>query len=46
MGLVNAFGLPVAADVGLITLAGGFEFTVIQNALSTILTGTPNPGPN
>jgi hypothetical protein len=44
MGLVNAFGLPVAADVGLITLAGGFEFVVFQNAFSTILTGTPIPG--
>jgi PE-PPE domain/PE family len=44
MGLVNAFGLPVAADVGLITLAGGFEFDVFQNAFSTILTGTPIPG--
>jgi hypothetical protein len=44
MGLVNAFGLPIAADVALITLAGGFEFAVIQNALSTILTGTPSPG--
>jgi hypothetical protein len=44
MGLVNAFGLPIAADVGLTTLAGGFEFVVFQNALSTILTGTPNPG--
>jgi hypothetical protein len=45
-GLVNAFGLPIAADVGLTTVAGGFEFTVIENAVSTILTGTPNPGPN
>jgi hypothetical protein len=44
MGLVNAFGLPIAADVGLATLAGGFEFSVIENALSTILTGTPHPG--
>jgi hypothetical protein len=44
MGLVNAFGLPIAADVGLATLAGGFEFSVIENALSTILTGAPHPG--
>jgi hypothetical protein len=44
-GLVDAFGDPIAADVGLTTLAGGFELVVIENALSTILTGTPNPGP-
>ena len=24
-GLTDAFGLPIAADVGLTTLAGGFE---------------------
>jgi hypothetical protein len=45
-GLVNAFGLPIAADVGLITVAGGFEFNIILNAVNTILTGTPHPGPN
>ncbi|MGB9303775.1 MAG: PE-PPE domain-containing protein [Mycobacterium sp.] len=44
-GVVNAFGDPIAADVGLTTLAGGFEFSVIENTLQTILTGTPNPGP-
>ena len=44
MGLVNAFGLPLAADVGLTTLAGGFEVSVIMNALSTISTGAPIPG--
>jgi hypothetical protein len=44
-GLVNAFGDPIAANVGLTTLAGGIEFLVIENALETILTGTPNPGP-
>ena len=44
-GLVNAFGDPIAATVGLTTLAGGFEFTVIENTLQTIFTGTPNPGP-
>ena len=44
-GLINAFGDPIAANVGLTTLAGGFEFISIENALSTILTGTPNPGP-
>ncbi|OBG99635.1 MULTISPECIES: PE-PPE domain-containing protein [unclassified Mycobacterium] len=44
-GLTNAFGQPIAADVGLTTLAGGFEFLAIENSLDTILTGTPNPGP-
>jgi PE-PPE domain/PE family len=44
-GLVNAFGDPIAADVGLVTLAGGFELISIENSLQTILTGTPNPGP-
>jgi hypothetical protein len=43
-GLINAFGDPIAANVGLTTLAGGFELAVIENALNTILTGTPNPG--
>jgi hypothetical protein len=43
-GLVNAFGNPIAADVGLTTLAGGFELISIENSLQTILTGTPNPG--
>jgi PE-PPE domain/PE family len=45
VGLVNAFGNPIAANVGLATLAGGFEAISIENALQTILTGTPNPGP-
>ncbi|MBW0019048.1 MAG: PE-PPE domain-containing protein [Mycobacterium sp.] len=44
-GLVNAFGRPIAADVGLATLAGGFELIALENAAETILTGTPNPGP-
>jgi hypothetical protein len=44
VGLVNAFGDPIAANVGLTTLAGGLEFISIENALDTILTGTPNPG--
>jgi hypothetical protein len=43
-GLVNAFGNPIAADVGLGTVAAGIEVFVFQNALSTILTGTPHPG--
>ncbi|WP_407684917.1 PE-PPE domain-containing protein [Mycobacterium sp. HUMS_1102779] len=45
MGLVNAIGDPIAADTGLVTLAGGFEFINFENALQTILLGTPNPGP-
>jgi PE-PPE domain/PE family len=43
-GLINAFGDPIAANVGLTTLAGGLEFISIESALSTILTGTPHPG--
>jgi PE-PPE domain/PE family len=45
MGLINAIGYPISADVGLVTLAGGFELISIENSLDTILTGTPNPGP-
>jgi hypothetical protein len=44
-GLINAFGDPIAANVGLTMVAGGIEFFVIENAVSTILTGTPHPGP-
>src|SRR5262249_18827292 len=44
-GVINAFGYPVAANVGLAALAGGFEANVILNAFSTITTGTPHPGP-
>lgn len=44
-GLVNAFGQPIAADVGLGTLAGGVEFLVVSNTLDTLLTGAPNPSP-
>jgi PE-PPE domain/PE family len=44
-GLVNAIGQPIAADVGLVTLAGGFELINIENAFQTIVYGTPNPGP-
>jgi hypothetical protein len=44
-GLINAFGNPIAADVGLTTLAGGFELITLINAGQTIVTGVPNPGP-
>ncbi|WP_156687618.1 PE family protein [Mycobacterium sp. Marseille-P9652] len=45
-GLLDAFGRPIAADVGLVTLAGGFEALNFVNAGRTILTGVPAPGPN
>lgn len=44
-GLINAIGYPIAADVGLITLAGGFQAIVMVYALDTILFGTPHPLP-
>lgn len=44
-GLVNAIGQPIAADVGLGTVAGGVEFLIFVNALGTILNGTPHPSP-
>jgi hypothetical protein len=44
-GLTNAIGQPIAADVGLVTLAGGFELIAIENSLTTIVSGTPHPGP-
>ena len=34
--LADAFGLPIAADTALFTLAGGFEVEVLQNAISEI----------
>jgi hypothetical protein len=34
--LLDALGLPVAADTALVTLAAGFEFDVISNAASQI----------
>lgn len=45
-GLIDAFGDPISADVGLVTLAGGFEALTFVNAAETIFTGVPNPGPN
>ncbi|MFY2858705.1 PE family protein, partial [Mycobacterium sp. THU-M104] len=44
-GLFNAIGQPIAADVGLGTLAGGVEFLTLVGAVDTILTGTPHPSP-
>jgi hypothetical protein len=45
-GLIYAFGAPVAADVALGTLAGGFEFRVLSRAATLIyyaVTGTQEP---
>ena len=42
-GLVNAFGRPLAADVGIGMLAAGFELTVAANAFSTLMSGVPVP---
>lgn len=44
-GLIEAIGYPIAANVGLVTLAGGFQAIVIAYALDTILFGTPHPLP-
>ncbi|MEE6179002.1 PE family protein [Mycobacterium sp. 050134] len=44
-GLVDAFGRPIAANIGLTTLAGGFELINLVNAAETIFTGVPHPGP-
>lgn len=44
-GLMNAIGLPIAAGLGLTSLAGGFELIVLAYALDTILFGTPHPIP-
>ncbi|SPM30680.1 PE family protein [Mycobacterium terramassiliense] len=40
-GLINAFGNPVAADVGLLPMLGGLEVAVLGEAGYSILTGTP-----
>ncbi|OBG46005.1 hypothetical protein A5672_00790 [Mycobacterium alsense] len=44
-GLMDAFGRPIAANIGLTTLAAGFEVITLVNAGQTIFTGVPNPGP-
>jgi hypothetical protein len=44
-GLLNAIGDPIAADVGLVTVTGGFELIVIAYALDTIFLGAPHPIP-
>ncbi|MDT5146570.1 MAG: hypothetical protein QOC58_1215 [Mycobacterium sp.] len=44
-GLINAFGNPVAADVGLLPFLGGLELATLAEAGDSILTGTPYPSP-
>lgn len=44
-GLLDAFGRPIAANVGLTTLAGGFELITLVNAGEAIFAGVPSPGP-
>jgi len=34
--LLNAFGMPMAATTGLVTMAAGFEYMVINSAISSI----------
>ena len=48
VGLINAIGNPIAADVGLLTLTGGFELILFVNLANTILFvsgATPVSGP-
>jgi len=44
-GLINAIGNPIAANVGLLTLTGGLELTVLGEAADSIFNGTPYPSP-
>jgi len=44
-GLINAFGNPIAANVGLLSLVAGLEVAVLGEAADSILTGTPYPSP-
>ena len=37
MGLINAVGDPIAADVALFTIAGGFEAIVLVSAAESIV---------
>ncbi|OBA71486.1 hypothetical protein A5641_01950 [Mycobacterium sp. 1554424.7] len=41
VGLVNAIGYPIAADVGLLPLLGGLEAAVLGEAAYSIVTGMP-----
>ncbi len=40
-GLVNAIGLPIAADIGLLPLLGSLELAVLGEAAYSIVTGMP-----
>jgi PE-PPE domain/PE family len=44
-GLINAFGNPIAANVGLLPLTGALELTVLAEAADSIFDGTPYPSP-
>lgn len=44
-GLMDAFGRPLGATIGLTTLAGGFELITLLNAGEAIFLGVPSPGP-
>jgi hypothetical protein len=44
-GLINAFGNPIAANVGLLPLTGALELTVLAEAADSIFSGTPYPSP-
>jgi hypothetical protein len=43
-GLIYAFGAPIAADVALATLAGGFEFRVFEHAAAQIISDLQSIG--
>lgn len=40
--LIDAFGLPIAADVGLLTMSAGFELRVISGAVTSIIESLQN----
>ncbi|MDT5218084.1 MAG: hypothetical protein QOF15_189, partial [Mycobacterium sp.] len=44
-GLINAFGTPVAANLGLLPFLAGLEVVTLGEAVDTIVTGTPYPSP-
>jgi PE-PPE domain-containing protein/PE family protein len=44
-GLINAFGTPVAANMGLLPFLAGLEVVTLGEAVDTIVTGTPYPSP-
>lgn len=44
-GLLNAFGRPLAANLGLLPFLGGLELAVLAEAADSIATGTQYPSP-